>query len=309
MLVNRRSEQQYMHAIAVIGDRMQEKKQHARIAIHRAGDIAQHDQRRSPTPALAPGERDDRSARGRHRAQTGAQVDRRTAIGDHGAPGRDFGQRQAQSRDHRLDLGQFIDAHRFEVPALQYLARRKRQRGIEFDFLSSASFVARRSGGWRHRVGEPRRQRRFGLVARHAAVDTRQQQLQHAFEHARIAPEQLEGLIEQRLLLVALDQDRLQRRAKIFAILDADGVDRVERRDHLRRPDRQPGGAQHAREMHDVFREARAVPNSRVGASVVGLPSRCALRYSRSGPPFALMPAMPRLPASLRRPDAWRPPA
>ena len=42
------AEHQRVHAMAVVGDRVQEVQQHARVAVHRARDVAQHDQRRRP---------------------------------------------------------------------------------------------------------------------------------------------------------------------------------------------------------------------------------------------------------------------
>ena len=105
----------------------------------------------------------------------------------------------------------------------------------------------------RHRFGETRWQRRLGLRGRNAAVYFRQQQLQHALEQLRVAPEKVERLIEQYLLLVTLDQHRLERGAKVFPVVDTDRLDRFQRRDHFGRADRQPCLAQYPREMKDVL--------------------------------------------------------
>ncbi len=80
--------------------------------------------------------------------------------------------------------------------------------------------------------------------------------MHHALEQPGIAPEELEGLIEQRLMFVTLDQHRLQRRAEILAVLDADRLHRFQRGDDFGGSDRKTGGAQDARKMQDVFREA-----------------------------------------------------
>ena len=102
---------------------------------------------------------------------------------------------------------------------------------------------------------EPRGQRRFGIGAWHAPVHFGQQQLHHALEQARIAPVQVEGLIEQRLMLVSLDQHRFQSGAEILAPLDAHRLYRFQCNDHLGRSDRQARSAQHTREMEDVLGE------------------------------------------------------
>src|ERR1700694_4282650 len=52
-----RAEQSGVHALAIVGDGVEKKQQHARVPIHRARDIAQHDQGRAAGPAAAPGER------------------------------------------------------------------------------------------------------------------------------------------------------------------------------------------------------------------------------------------------------------
>ena len=55
---------------------------------------------------------------------------------------------------------------------------------------------------------------------------------------------------------MARDEHRRERRAEVFAVREPDRLDRLERRQRPRGPDRQSGGPQHADEMDDVFREA-----------------------------------------------------
>ena len=49
-----RPEKERVYPVAVIGDGMQEMQDHARIAAHRPGNIAQHNQRRVAAQAPAP---------------------------------------------------------------------------------------------------------------------------------------------------------------------------------------------------------------------------------------------------------------
>ena len=66
------------------------------------------------------------------------------------------------------------------------------------------------------------------------------------------AEEQVEGLREDQRMLVALDEDRLQRGEDVGAVADLDHLQRVQRIDHRAGPDRNPGGAQRARKADDV---------------------------------------------------------
>jgi len=90
------------------------------------------------------------------------------------------------------------------VAVLQQFALGKSEAGVDFDFLLLLLFLrllALRVQGFGQALA------RFGLLAEAgAAVDLRQQQAHDALEHLRIAPENVEGLIEQ-FLLLALDRN------------------------------------------------------------------------------------------------------
>ena len=62
----------------------------------------------------------------------------------------------------------------------------------------------------------------------------------------------MERLVEDQPLIRPIDEDRVQCPVKIPAIGYPDGRDRGNRVDDLARPDRQPGRAQSAREMHQI---------------------------------------------------------
>ena len=95
-----RAEQQRMDAVPIIRDRMQEVQQHARVAVHRARDVAEHDERRRFHDAAAERERRRCACRARHPPQAGAKIDARASPCRLRTPHRPFGHRQAQSRDH-----------------------------------------------------------------------------------------------------------------------------------------------------------------------------------------------------------------
>src|SRR6185437_2222998 len=88
-----------------------------------------------------------------------------------------------------------------------------------------------------------------------AVVHLRQQRRHHLLEEPRVAPEELERLLEDRQLLAPGNENRRERLAEIGAIRDADGVDGRERVDHLRGTERQARRAQHADEIEDVLPE------------------------------------------------------
>ena len=79
------------------------------------------------------------------------------------------------------------------------------------------------------------------------------------FEHVlplfRGAEEQVEGLLEDQRMLVALDEDRLQRGEDVGAAADVDHLERVHGIDHGARPDRHAGRAQRAGKADDVVGE------------------------------------------------------
>ena len=66
------------------------------------------------------------------------------------------------------------------------------------------------------------------------------------------AEEQVEGLREDQHMLVALDEDRLQRGVDVGAVADLDHLQRVQRIDDRAGTDGNPGRAQRAGKADDV---------------------------------------------------------
>ena len=204
-----------------------------------------------PGNARAAFERDDLRAASETRAQRRRQVDAGAAgIGAKAARLR-FWNGQAQARNQLLCLRQLGAAHAFEVGVLQQLALRKSETGVDFDFLLLFPVLRLLAFGVQRVRQAPARLRRFGLAG--AAVNLRQQQAHDALEHLRIAPENVEGLIEQFPLLALGQEHRRQRPVKVLAPLDASGLQCAQRIYDPVRADGQPGRAQHAGEVHDVL--------------------------------------------------------
>ncbi len=103
------------------------------------------------------------------------------------------------------------------------------------------------------RLGDPRRGLAF--VTALPAVDLREEHRHDALEELRIAPENVERLIVDLELLAPVEKNARERPVEIVAPLDSGDLQRPYRVEHPVRPDRQPGGAQHPREMHHVLRE------------------------------------------------------
>ena len=114
-----------------------------------------------------------------------------------------------------------------EILALQNLARRKRERRVDGRFLI-VGFAIRLP--WR-RQAPPRDARAAArrIRRRRAAVHLGQQQLHHPLEQPRIAPEQLERLIEQHLCCscrsISTDSSAVRNPSRP---LDADGFHRFQ---------------------------------------------------------------------------------
>src|SRR5258706_13487330 len=129
------------------------------------------------------------------------------------------------------------------------------------------------------RVREPLALLLLGLGG--AAVRLGQHQLHHALGEPRVAPEDVEGLVEDRALLFARQQHRRHGPVPVVAAVKG----RFARRD-LERPhavdgavgaDAQAGGAQQAREMHHVFRKPAgrgAVHAGQAAAAALASPTR-----------------------------------
>ena len=163
MLVSRVPNSSTCTRCAVVGDRVQEVQQHPRVAIHRAGDVAQHDERRR-APARA---RDTRAARAAPAApvmppQRRAQIDRDgRARAATRAPHRRL-RAAAACRRASMRLAPRASSSAVIVAKslrLQDLARRERERRVELDLV----VVVRRgvgACGRQHRLREARRQLR-----------------------------------------------------------------------------------------------------------------------------------------------------
>ena len=174
-----------------------------------------------------------------------------------GETARDHGtDRQRHALGKRFSQGEFGCSHRLKICPLQALALGKAERRFELDFVLTALI------DWIWRLGCLRCREGFGQPIRPLALDLitpttdlGQHQVHQAFEQLRIAPKRIENLIENHLLLAAVQHHRRQGGPNILAPIKPDCFNRCNRGKHAVGANLHPGVAQHPREMNHVFRE------------------------------------------------------
>ena len=277
-----------MHPVAVVGDGVDEVQEHARVAAHGAGHVAEHHQRRLALGAGAALERHQVAAGAQARAQRGAHVDAPAERIGPVAPRRHRLDRQPERRDRPLRLRQLVRRHVLEVHLLQHFLGREGEHRVELDLdVLLGSFRPLRAVRGRDGLaGAPARRRRLRLGQ---PVGGHDRPLNRALQ-ADLAPEQPKGLVEEVVLIAPLDEHGVERPVEIAA---PDGVDRLDgahRLDGLAGPRRQAGAAQAPHEVHDVVGERAA----RLGLERHRVPGR----HGRC----------PGRPAALRARGRWPPP-
>jgi hypothetical protein len=153
-------------------------------------------------------------------------------------------------RSQGLGPGVFGRGHGLEIGALQAFAFGEAEGDLGLDFVL---WLAGRRGGRRRceRFGHALGARRSGVVA--PTADVGQHRMHPLFEQLGVAPEGVEGGVEDELLLVPVQHHGRQRGVHIGAAIQAHGLDRGDRRQHTIGPDLQARGAQDAREVDDVL--------------------------------------------------------
>ena len=171
---------------------------------------------------------DEPAAAAHGAAKRAAQVDARAARVRREAPRAPLVARQVEARDGARGLRDLVGAHLREILALQQLRFRNRQRLVERDRAVLPLGFALAHQRLRDARGAGGR-----LFDRRALVGLRGVEGRHhrdeLFEKAAPAPEQPEGFIEDSGVFMLLDEDRLQRGAKIFAVTHAGDFDRRDR--------------------------------------------------------------------------------
>ena len=178
---------------------MQEVQQDLGVACHRAGDVAQHDQRRRADDGAGTGELGQFAAAAERAAQGGRHVDARAArIGAEAAGAAEI-EREAEAADLGFGVADLGGRHLLEIHRLQHLAVADRHDGVELGRLD-VGLGCLACG--RHRLGNPAlTRRRLGGRGGDRLAEHGERGLLEG--DGRVAPEESEGLVEDLLVLAA----------------------------------------------------------------------------------------------------------
>ncbi len=254
-----------MHPLARIDQRIEEMQEQPRIGVHRAGDVAQHDQRRMPhAPRLVERQHRFGAARSR-RAQHAAQIQAlAAAVAEGGKAARpDFRQRDGEIGDDAAGKQQLRRRHLLEILRREHFQLARGARRIELDLVSLHRLHL--GAMQKQAVRQPARHRIARMAFRAARI--RRHHGEKLLQIAGIAPDQVESLVENLALRRPGDEDGVQRPIERLGVADARRHHRFGRQDHLLRADFEAGGAQQPGEAEDVGGDFPAI---RLGRDDVG---------------------------------------
>ena len=257
MLVSRVPKVKRVHLQVAPRQAVHEVQQQARVAVHRAGDVEQHHQRRQLAARGRRVQRRQRVRLARHALQRGAQVERGRAR--RGARG---GARRTGCTGSGSCSASFLASSNSAVVMVSKSAccsrsrSEKVKRGVELQLFLGASgwpgSAARGACG--AASASARRLARGGALLVAAAADLGQQQVHHLLQQFGSRQKASKAASNSALLLV---RGRASRRASAACTSS-----RRSRPDHLAPPPARPargrarrhaGAAQHAREVDDVL--------------------------------------------------------
>ena len=145
--------------------------------------------------------------------------------------------RQAQPRDGAQRLVDLGLGHLLEIALLQHLAVGHGEGRLDLDFGRLVLVLRRLALPGLQRVLQAAAELlALSGLGRHA--DLRQQHLHHLFEQPRIAPIDVERLVEDLALVAPVHEHRVQRPVEVVALAEARRLDRLDGAQHLARPDR-----------------------------------------------------------------------
>ncbi len=200
------AEEEGGHAVALVGDGMEEVQQDLRVAGHRAGNVAQDDERRRAGERHAAGDVEHLAGMAHRIAQGALEIDPAAAGGEAEAAGAPFVEREGEAGDLGLGGRNFLGAHRLEIEGFEaFLARGGEQR-VDLAAFVGAGFLLARLGRL-HRLGKAAGAGGGLFLARGAPIHRRQHLGE--FGGVGVAPEDREGLVEQQRVLVPAQHHRL----------------------------------------------------------------------------------------------------
>ena len=293
-------------------ERLDEPQQQPRVALHRARDVAEHDERPRPLDRAPPDPRHDLAAgpevAPEHRPRREPAAVAVELVAARPAPL----QLRDQEVDEALGVAQLRRRHPVELAMAQDLAaastRRARRRRPRSALLVRCVVARRPGSGCRAPragvdcdsspasgslapacVGRPARRRR--PVAAAAAPGSR------PAREPRAPPEAVEDRVVDLEVVAPADEDRRAGGPDLLAVADVDDVERAGEVDRRPEVDRQPGGAQRPPEPDGLARAAggrrprRRTARWTMAGSVIGVvlsrrrrPRPGSARTARRGP-------------------------
>jgi hypothetical protein len=152
-----RAEDEGGNAPPVTRKRMKEVQEHARVAVHGSGDVAEHDERRRAVHARTPGEAQRVAALARHPPQGPRQVER-ASRGMRAIAARPLERhRERHRRDQPFRGIPFLGRHALEIDGLQPLGEREGERRVDDDLVVRRGRRMQVGGGRHHRLAHPTR--------------------------------------------------------------------------------------------------------------------------------------------------------
>lgn len=249
-----RAEQEGLDALARLHQRVAVVQHRARVAAHRSGDVEQQHQRRRAVDRLAIFPGGPFAAGPYGLARGGPQIGVAPARGCLQPPRTLLRQVRAPVPDHVLQRAPFAGIERIEITRAQRLVRREGERRADVVALARGCRARRQAG---RGPGAQGIRQPVAALHRYAAVYARQQQgAQFAFP-VGVAPEQVEGGIEQDALVGVCHQQRGQGGPHIVAAADVDMAERLDGVHRARWRERHAGAAQQPHEMRHVAGEHR----------------------------------------------------
>src|SRR5687767_10810455 len=186
------------------------------------------------------------------RAFEGApQIDALAAMRGAKAPRRDFHAMDIEPGDRLLRLRLLGHRHLLEILAAQDFHGRMREGRVEIERVWLLLAPALAFHLVEHRFRQAAEARLLRLVVSWPR-DLLEHQLHELLEHLRLLPEDMEGLVEDLLVLATLHEYGVQCPIEVLARFQRPCLRRIERIDHMTGPDGEARLAQHASEMHDV---------------------------------------------------------
>ena len=182
------------------------------------------------------------------------------------APGRSRRDGEPQPSDGRLRRRELRGRHLLEIARPQHLPVRPGEGGVELDLPLRLLGSRLAFGAGEERLAQPPAER-LGVALRRG-VNGGEEEARDPLEEFRVAPEDVERLVEQRPLVGSAYEDRVQRPVEVVAPGHPDRLDGAQCVEHRAAPQGKAGCPQGACEVHEIGAEAARDAGCRLGCGL-----------------------------------------